>query len=331
NTIYAFYMPSSSPISLQGNQTCQQAGGYHSSTTTTDGKTVLYAVIPECASATLGGRQFDSETDFLTFASSHEILEAATDPTAAFTQAGDLHAGFYTDLLGNTKDDLAWNVMSDGEVADYCVDQFGFKSYSDTAKAGTFLVQRSWSTAAASAGKNPCLPVPSGEIYFNAGPEEGSDFFELDSATGTGTMTVQGFSDAQTPSWKVLAIDGAVLQGQPALLTLAFADGGTEAESGLKLPSLPGNTIGNGSSVKLNITLAGTLDAMNTPFALGVLVSHNGADLLSATADHYWPFVVTTKDIAKEIGVTLPASPSGIRRASHDAVQRLQALLQRNR
>ena len=311
NTIYAFYMPASSPITLQGAQTCQAAGGYHSSTTTSDGKTVLYAVIPECANATLGSRKFDTETDFLTFASSHEILEAATDPTAAFAQDGTLHAGFYTDLLGNTKDDLAWNVMSDGEVADYCVDQFGFSSYSDTTKAGSFLVQRSWSTSAASAGKNPCVPVPSGEVYFNAGPAEGSDIFIVAENTAT-DLTIQAFSDGPTSAWSVVALDGAVAQGQAAQLTMSFAGGSMETEPGLKLSALPAASVSNGTSVKLSVTLTATLDVNTNPVAPGILISHDGASLVGAKTDHYWPFLVTTQAIATQLGISLK-TPPGLR------------------
>jgi len=55
--------------------------------------------------------------------------------------------------------------VADGEVADFCVDQFGLTTQHDTATAGTNTVQRIWSVSAATAGTNPCVPIPSGEIY----------------------------------------------------------------------------------------------------------------------------------------------------------------------
>ena len=310
NTIYVFYMPSTSPITLQGHTTCTETGGYHSSTTS-GGKTIVYAVVPECANATLGSRKFKSETDFLTFASSHEIVEAASDPTASFSAAGALTAGYYNDFLTNTKDDFAWNVMSDGEVADFCVDQFGFTAYSDTATAGSNVVQRSWSISAAAAGKNPCVPVPSGEVYFNAGPAEGSDIVIVPAANMATDVTIQAFSDGPTSGWSVVALDGAVAQGQPSQLTLAFAGGSMESEPGLKLSSLPAASVNNGTSVKLTVTLTAALDQTN-PVAPAILISHDGTSLVGAKTDHYWPFLVTTKALAPSLGISL-TGPSGLR------------------
>ncbi|HEY2511248.1 MAG TPA: hypothetical protein VGI39_10340 [Polyangiaceae bacterium] len=311
STIYVFYMPATSPITLQGHTTCTETGGYHSSTTS-GGKTIVYAVIPECANATLGSRKFNSETDFLTFASSHEIIEAASDPSASFSAAGALTAGYYNDFIDTPVDDYAWNVLSDGEVADFCVDQFAFTSYSDTAAAGSNVVQRSWSISAATAGKNPCVPVPSGEVYFNAGPAEGSDIFIIPAANMATDLTIQAFSDGPTSAWSVVALDGAVAQGQAAQLTMSFAGGSMESEPGLKLAALPAASVNNGTSVKLSITLTAALDANTNPVAPGILISHDGASLVGAKTDHYWPFLVTTQAIAKQIGLALPA-PKGLR------------------
>jgi hypothetical protein len=301
NTIYVFYLPSTTTVSIGGGTTCVDTGGYHSSTTS-GGATILYAIIPECAGGSLAGRAFGSEADLLTFASSHEILEAATDPTATFTATG-MTAGWYNDLIDDPQDDLAWNELGDGEIADFCVDQFAFSgSYHDTATAGTNTVQRIWSTSAASVGANPCVPVPSGEVYFNAGPAEGSDLVIGAQGTAT-TVTVDAFSDGPRGSWSVVALDGAIAQGKAAQMTLSFIGGAPETEPFKGLTSLPGATVSNNTTTQLSVTLTAALDANTNPFAVGILISHDGTNLGTATTDHYWPFIVTTQAIATQVGL----------------------------
>jgi hypothetical protein len=303
NTIYVFYLPSTTTVSLDGNVTCQAAGGYHNSTSTSGGKTIIYAVVPECANATLVNRVFPSETDFLTFASSHEILEAATDPTIEETQTSPtavptLTAGWYNDYLDDLTDDFAWNLASDGEVADFCVDQFGFASpYNDTSTAGTSTVQRIWSVSAAKAGTNPCIPIPSGEVYFNASPAEGKDLFIVPGTGTAATLPVNAFSDGSA-SWTIVALDSQVAQYQPAALTFSFQGGTTESEPFTSPITLQAVSASNGATVQLSVTLDATLSDSN-PVALAFLISHNGTNLATATNNHYWPFAVTTQAFAQ--------------------------------
>ena len=86
-TLFMFYVPRSTTLDAQGQLTCRDNGGYHGSfvmalgggdggvgdgggTTTVD---VAYAIIPRC---------YGSFQD-ATIAASHEIAEAATEPTPA--------------------------------------------------------------------------------------------------------------------------------------------------------------------------------------------------------------------------------------------------------
>jgi len=62
-------------------------------------------------------------------------------------------------------------------------------------------------------------------------------------------------------------------------------------------------------TLHLSVTLNAALSATTAPFATGVLVSHDGANLVSSTADHYWPFIVTTSAIAQQFGLGLAAPP----------------------
>ncbi len=315
NTIYAFFLPSTTAITIGSGDptsptgtTCTNVGGYHSAAAASGGGNYIYAVIPECNAAAIGSRKFASELDLITFEASHEILEAATDPTISI---GDIvpvtvTGGWYNDFAKDLVDDYAWNTFGDGEVADFCVDQFGPAlggTPLDTASAGTNVVQRIWSVSAAKAGHNPCVPIPSGEVYFNAAPAEGSDIVIVNGSSPT-TIEVDAFSDA-AKSWTLLGVDSAVLEAQPATMTLSFANGSMESiGQGISLPSIPAT---NGAKAQLSVTLLETLSpptntSAGTPFALGFLVSHDGTSLVGAPAIHNWPFLVTTPDIAKSIG-----------------------------
>src|SRR5208282_5681959 len=87
---------------------------------------------------------------------SHEFIETATD-------GSNQSFSFYLNL--NDPATWGWDDVLGGEVADLCVDQFGL-GQDETTENG-FTVQRIWSVTNASAGMDPCVPVPAGEVYFN--------------------------------------------------------------------------------------------------------------------------------------------------------------------
>ncbi|MFI5302593.1 MAG: hypothetical protein ACHREM_31265, partial [Polyangiales bacterium] len=70
-TIYVVYLHPSTVLTAQGGNACQVLGGYHSSTQQSG---VIYAILPRCGS----GAQAVAET---TVSASHELGEAATDPS----------------------------------------------------------------------------------------------------------------------------------------------------------------------------------------------------------------------------------------------------------
>lgn len=99
NNLYMIYFPSDITINLDGGISCQSFGAYHFATN--DNKrarktNIFYAVEPEC----------NSGFDFLTFAASHEYMEATTDnvPTPG----------------SNPNYPQAWNDASGYEVGDKC-------------------------------------------------------------------------------------------------------------------------------------------------------------------------------------------------------------------
>jgi hypothetical protein len=98
DTLYMVYFPDNVTIELDGLLSCREFGAYHFAKHT-DGlrrSNLFYTVEPEC----------DAGFGFLTYAASHEFVEAVTDnmPTP-----------------GNVPDfPQAWNDVNGGEAADLC-------------------------------------------------------------------------------------------------------------------------------------------------------------------------------------------------------------------
>jgi hypothetical protein len=183
--------------------------------------------MPRCAK--FGGL---TGIDAVTATTSHELIEAATDPfpndqtNAGYAQVDDNH--------------IIWQfVLGGGEVGDMCAqNQDSFFKQPDIGN----YVQRTWSNAQAAAGHNPCQPS-AGLPYFNSMP------VLTDKVTVGGQLTTKGvtipvgqsktvevdlFSDANTGApWNVTAIDAAQLQQQPA--ELSFSWDKTSGQNGQKL------------------------------------------------------------------------------------------------
>jgi hypothetical protein len=155
NTMYIFLLPLGTNISSGGN-CCSSFLGYHFEAPFTAPATgsAPYAVVCHCAA-----QQGDMFTplEFVTTTVSHEMVESATDPFPNSNTA-----------FGQTDDnDAIWSLASGGEIGDMCE----FNTDSNYLPPGsTYMIQRSWSNAAAKAGKNPCVPVASTDPYFNSYP-----------------------------------------------------------------------------------------------------------------------------------------------------------------
>ncbi len=222
NTVYAIFYPASTDIDLQGSTSCQAFGGYHNNITLDgahQGLDVAYAVMPDCG-------QFGKQTglDALTGTTSHELIEAATDPypqsSPAYSQVDDGHFYWETFLGG-------------GENGDMCA-QFS-SSFTKFAEL-PYTVQRGWSNKAVKAGHDPCVPTQPGSVYFNSYPILNDNVPY--SFGGPQTVNVKGvkipngqsatveldlYSDAPTSGpWTVNAIDLAAQRGQAPQLKFAF-------------------------------------------------------------------------------------------------------------
>jgi hypothetical protein len=79
-----------------------------------------------------------------------------------------------------------WNTASfGGEVGDMCQ---ALVDSNYTPPGATYTIQRSWSNAAAMAGTDPCVPVPSMDPYFNSYPTL-PDMVSILGPSGTAVMT----------------------------------------------------------------------------------------------------------------------------------------------
>ena len=230
NTIYTVFYPEQTTVTLQGAQSCQAFGGYHNSYQLADGTPFAYAVIPRCP-------QFDpvlQGVDEVTGATSHELMEAATDPLPQTN----------TPSWGQLDPDhLIWSFLG-AEIGDLCAqnpDAF-FKP-----QGFPYDVQRIWSNKAAAASHDPCVPAAPGP-YFNSVPVQ-NDVITLNfggqGATTKGTLIPVGqskvieldlFSDAPTSGpWQVQVMDITsalqMAQGQ----TLSFSFDTTSGQNGDKI------------------------------------------------------------------------------------------------
>jgi hypothetical protein len=248
--IYTIYYPSTTTItqpnpvsSLLGTiQSCTAFGGYHDNVSVAiDGGTptpYAYAVIATC----------DTQLDTLTSVTSHEWVEASTDPqltsTGTFTLTGGPHAAYFLP----DQDHLAWALMGGGEAGDLCEPEAA-SAYITPTDVGN-AVQRTWSDKAAQASHDPCVPEIAGS-FFAAAPVL-TDTVTFNTLV-TGSVTTKGitipvnqnktievdlFSDGPTSgAWTVTALDlMATYYGtygfQPSM---TFAWDKTQGQNGDKL------------------------------------------------------------------------------------------------
>jgi hypothetical protein len=156
STIYLFVLPQGTQVDA-GELCCDGTGsirGYHYEVPI-GASSVPYAVACNC---TVADNRTFTPLNQLNFAINHELAEAATDPfpstSPAFKQEYQAHAIWAPATFG-------------GEVADLCTNGI---DASFIPPGSTYMVQRTWSNAAAMAGTAPCVPVPAGDPYFNSYP-----------------------------------------------------------------------------------------------------------------------------------------------------------------
>ena len=153
---YVLFYPAGVSIDAAGlGMSCTAFGGYHYDFTLPNGATVVYAVIPRCASFNqLSG------IDFVTTATSHELSSRRPTPTSPRTPASSART----------------SITSSGSRAGQRRGRRRARSsrtptsHPNEPGLGAFLVQRIWSNKAAAAGNDPCVPALNETAYFNSVP-----------------------------------------------------------------------------------------------------------------------------------------------------------------
>jgi hypothetical protein len=213
DTLYAVFLPAGVSLSVTWgtvtDQSCVDFGGYHDEVS---GTPIIYALMPRCL----------DQIDSISQVTSHELIEATTDPHP-FTAT----AFGYTD-----NDHLGMSLAPGGELGDMCE----YIRASSQRLVGNYMVQRTWSNAAAKAGHDPCVPSD-GTPYVAAAPVLADDVM-IDLGDGTPPTPTKGvsvpvgtsktidvalYSDAAIADWEVAPFDFAsTLGGDPTELTLTI-------------------------------------------------------------------------------------------------------------
>lgn len=130
--LYMIYFPSGTKVGDPGSAGCVDYGAYHTDLTSSSLR-VAYAVMPRCGSIDL----------FV--GASHELHEAATDP---YPNASPAYRFF--------KADDPWTYLG-GETGDSC--------FILSTSEGGYDLTRVYSSVAAAAGKDWCIPAPDAPMF----------------------------------------------------------------------------------------------------------------------------------------------------------------------
>jgi hypothetical protein len=106
NTLYMIFFPPGHTITVEGSSSCSSFCAYHEGFVSKKYGAIFYGVMPDLGGACswgCGGSGFDA----MTFVTSHELIEAVTDP---FPTPGNQPA--YPQ---------AWNTTDGSEIADLCM------------------------------------------------------------------------------------------------------------------------------------------------------------------------------------------------------------------
>jgi hypothetical protein len=134
DSLYMLYFPAGYSITIEGSGSCSSFCGYHEGfKSARTGSSVFYGVLPACGFGCGGSSAFDA----IALVSSHECLEAITDP---FPTPGT-----------NPAYPQAWNTAGGDEIADLC--QEGGSTV--TGHGIVSKVSWEWDNASKSCAKGP--------------------------------------------------------------------------------------------------------------------------------------------------------------------------------
>ncbi len=258
--LYAIYFPASTTITLGGDQSCVEFGAFHDYTPVSAGSAAphaVFAVLPDCGDGLDG------------VASSHEIIEAATDP--------------YPFTIPTPPDPFTWYVYNDawfgiggGEIADLCEGR-------GTTTLGGFTISTAWLNSSASAGHYPCQPSDPTVAYYAVavptevvtgqhdtvgdGPDYSSDGYLVAAQGTTKTADAVMFSD------RLLDHDPQLVIGKSSETSPDPTQVGTIAPG--VTASLSQTTAHNGQHVTVTINIPSTTPTGDYPFVVRAIESQS--------------------------------------------------------
>lgn len=157
-----------------------------------DGGADTVAVVPRCAWSDLDAGW--TPLDHLSKHMSHEIAEAVSDPGYAFTDGG-FASSAYVFRGSNTLPPWQQSIYSfsptGGEIGDLCEASY--------IRERGYLLQRVWSTTAAAAAGDPCVPARS-EPYINVAAAQ--DWYSAVPGERV-LIPLTGWATGTTASWSV--------------------------------------------------------------------------------------------------------------------------------
>ena len=238
NHLYVLYYPADTAVSFGGGTTCTDNLGFHY--TNQPGVQVgpsqlYYAVIPDC----------DAGAGSVERTSSHEVIEAVTDPTGA---GYALNTGPWSEQGASI------------EVADVCE--------ADIVSEAGFVLSTAWSNSAAAAGLNPCIPWrPLQGPYLNVNAFPAS---QTVAAGQPANFDLVGFASAPASPWPLtFHLDQAVGDFLPAIsgtaTTASIANGLTFTVS---ITPPPGTPSGSKAIVWIQSGTPPVVSGVSSPIAI---------------------------------------------------------------
>ncbi|MCE9578700.1 MAG: hypothetical protein K8W52_36585 [Deltaproteobacteria bacterium] len=211
DAIYTVYLPAGATLTSSFGTSCVGFGGYHGEIAIGDTK-VAYALVARCQSSVT------SDLDFATMLTSHELVEAASDP---YYRTAPAYLGFDDDYA-------VWSVFEGVELSDLCEDD-----RAEVVHLGAYPVERSWSNRSMREGHSPCVPVPQ-RSFARAVPDLPDHVGDVAAdqvltrgvsiPAGTSrTIEVRLHADGATADWQVKARDlAASVLGQSDALSFSW-------------------------------------------------------------------------------------------------------------
>jgi hypothetical protein len=247
NTFYMLYLPEGIWDLVNGstpNTDCQYHGGYH----TVMGSGVPWGMGLHCKPYT--------RIQGLGVVGSHEIIEAASDPSGS--NGWILHGNPGQPWLGSV-----WTSGSQGENGDMCT---GTSIY-----VQGYKLQRIWSNTAAKGQGDPCLPALQ-EAFFNTSVPQ--QWYPV-AAGASLQIPITGYSDKATSDW---LLDVGPIAGNSNGFTATIASATTTTIQGMTLP-----TINNARTATLNVK------APAQSGAWAIFWIYSEAYPAGSDQFHYWP------------------------------------------